>query len=136
MPENEHPVRARYVYAMTLRLMVPAAFSLVALAFLMYVTGVLEPLVPLAEVPDLWKLGAGEVLEKAGLAPGWGWATQWRMADTLCLLCLAVLAAATPVACFAVAVQYARRREWWLAATAAVQALILGLAMSGLVVAH
>lgn len=136
MTEKKKPQRARHVYARVLLLLVPLAFGLTAMAFLLYITGVLTPLVAMAETARLWAMGAGDALTSAGLEPGWDWVTRWYRADMLCLVALALLASATPIACAFASVQYFRRREWALGIIASVQVLILAIAMSGLVVAE
>lgn len=128
--------RARHVYARVLAMVVPVAFSLTVLTFLLYVSGIVEPVVPLKDVQELWTAGAHSALDAAGLEAGFSWMLQWKSADTMCLIALALLASATPVACFAAGIQYLRRREWALGIIALVQMAILGVAMSGLVVAH
>ncbi|MBD3241714.1 MAG: hypothetical protein GF331_14075 [Chitinivibrionales bacterium] len=135
MPQKQ-PERARHVYARVLLVFVPTAFGLTAMAFLLYITGALDPLISMAETARLWALGAGEALDVTGMEPGWDWLTRWYRADMLCLVALALLASATPVACAFASVQYFRRREWALGIIASVQVIILAIAMSGLVVAE
>ena len=69
-----------------------------------------------------------------GLEAGWAWLGKLRHADMLCLLSLALLASATPLACVVALIQYVRRREWLPGVITFLQICVLALAMSGIVV--
>ncbi len=134
MEPSERLPKARHAYARTLELVVPVAFVIALLTFILYVTGILEPLVTLPAAAKAWGMAAHEAHRFLGLEPGWGWLSKLRYADMLCLLSLALLATATPLACAVALIQYIRRREWIPSVIAFLQICVLALAMSGLVV--
>jgi hypothetical protein len=128
--------RARVVYARVLAVCCPVVLALMVLAFALYISGLLPPAVPLADLPGLWTRSAGAALDAVGVQPGWGWLAQWRCGDVLCLAALALLTLGTPIACSAAMVQYLRRREYTLGVIALLQTLVLLAAMSGLIAVH
>jgi hypothetical protein len=135
----EHPPQialARVPYARVLAVCCPVVLALIVIAFVLYMTGLLPSLLPVADLPSLWAQGAGATLDVAGLETGWAWLPHWHRGDILCLASLALLAMGTPLACLAATIQYLRRREYVLSIIAFVQVLILLAAMSGLIVVH
>lgn len=91
-------VYARWLHAGSI-----AAFVFAIVAFLLYVSGVLPPVVPLADLPRLWQLPAAELLRAAHAPGGWDWLPVIWRGDYLnlagiCLFSLISLACAARVA--------------------------------------
>jgi hypothetical protein len=117
------------VYARWLDRMVGAAFLVAALAFALYVSGTLSPYVPLAELPQLWRLPLAEYLARSGAPTGWAWLPLISRGDYLNLGALALFALMTLVCLLRVIPVLPRLQR----AIAVAQVLVLLAAISGLV---
>jgi hypothetical protein len=99
--------------------------------FLLYVLGVVEPWVPLHQLPHLWTLPVDRYLAQTGAPSGWGWLRLLERSDYLSFLAVAVLASVT-LACYArVAGALFARGERLLAGVALAQVAVLLVAASG-----
>ena len=74
-------------------------FVLSLAAFLVYVTGWVEPFVPLERLPELWSLPATRYAELTGAPGGWGWLALAGRADYLNLAAVALFGLVT-LACY------------------------------------
>ena len=117
------------VYARWLDRMVRAAFLIAALAFALYVSGVLAPYVGLAELPQLWRLPLPEYLARSGAPTGWAWLPLIWRGDYLNLGALGLFALMTLI-CLLRVIPLLPRLQ---AAIAVAQVLVLLAAISGLV---
>jgi hypothetical protein len=102
-------------------------------AFLVYVTGVLLPHVPVDELPRVWKLASSELAALAGGHAHWEWALLLHKGDMLSLLGIAVLSGCSALPLLAVTDIYLRRGDRLFAALCLLQVAVLVLAASGLV---
>jgi hypothetical protein len=107
--------------------------GVLVVAFGLYVGGVLDPVVPVEQLPQVWRLPAGELLARTGREPGWGWALMLARGDMLNLLGISILAGCSVVPLGAIAVVYLRRGERTYAALCVLEIAVLVLAASGLV---
>lgn len=120
-------------YAHLLSLGSTGGLALLVIAFLLYVSGTLPPLIDVADLPRVWTLSAREIAEQEGHPAGWQWLALLHHGDIFNLLGIAVLAGCSILPLAAVAALYWRGRERAYAIMAAVQVLVLVLAASGLV---
>jgi hypothetical protein len=56
---------------------------LMAITYLIYVTGIFKPLIPLHEIPNYWGMPVHEYLRLTGAPTGWGWAALLHRGDYL-----------------------------------------------------
>jgi hypothetical protein len=122
--EREHDVYARW-----LDRMVRVAFLVATATFLLYVLGVLQPAVPLDQLPALWRLPLDEYLARSGAPTGWSWLPLITRSDYLNLAAVALFALMTLV-CYLRVILLLPRLPALLAAA---QVLVLLAAISGLV---
>lgn len=99
------------------------AFALVCLA--LYLSGVLPPFVPLAELPRLWTLSAAEMMRAAHAPGGWSWLHYLRYGDYLNVLAIALFALLTLLCTARLVPAFLRRGERGHALLAALQVLVL-----------
>jgi hypothetical protein len=109
-----------------------AGLGALAASFVVYVTGILAPLVPLEELPRLWQQPVSQFVAATGAPTGWGWVARLGTGDYLNLLGVALLASVTALAYARVLSVYLRRGDRWHAALAVAQIAVLLLAASGL----
>ena len=69
------------------------------MGFVLYIFGVLTPLVPLEEMPKYWSLSLTQFLEKTGAPTGWRWTAMLGYGDVIPFLGVTILASVTFV-CF------------------------------------
>ena len=117
------------VYARWLDRLVRVAFLIAAIAFALYVSGLLAPYVGLTELPQLWRLPLPEYLARSGAPTGWAWLPLISRGDYLNLGALALFALMTLI-CLLRVIPLLPRLQ---AAIAVAQVLVLLAAISGLV---
>ena len=71
-------------------------------AFIIYSTGILEPLIPLEKVQSYWILSVHEYLEQSGIQAGWAWFGKLQFGDMLNFLPIAFLSLLTIVCYIAI----------------------------------
>lgn len=106
-------------------------FAMLVVGFVAYVTGMVEAHVPIARLPALWHLPAGEFLAATGIEPGWGWMALAHRGDVMNLLGIAVLAAISIPCLLAVTPIFHARGERSLTAICILEVAVLLLAASG-----
>lgn len=110
-------------------------FGLVLLiaAFILYVTGILAPHVPVDELPRVWKMSSGELAAHAGGHGAWEWVGLFHKGDLLNLLGIAVLSGCSALPLLAVTGSYLRRGDRLFATLCLLQVAVLVLAASGFI---
>ena len=111
--------------------------------FGVYLTGTLEPAVPIAELPRYWTMDVqtylhtvnAEYVHHEHALTGWWWVGAVGSGDFLTFVGIALLASVTPV-CFAgIVPMLLRKRDWIYTAIAVTEVVILTLAASGVLTA-
>jgi hypothetical protein len=121
-------------YARVLGRGVQVGFVLLVVSFVLYLTGILPPLVPVDQLPNYWGLSAAEFSKATGSPTGWAWLAQIGKGDLLNLLGIVVLASVSAVSTLAVLPIFVRRGERAHVAIAVL--LVLVLAVSAANVLH
>ena len=93
-------MREHLIYARWLDIGTRIAFVALALAFLVYVLELLDPLVAPQELVRLWSLPVDRYVVATGAPTGWGWLRLLGKGDYLNFLGIAALATITLV-CYA-----------------------------------
>lgn len=119
-------------YARWLDALTKLAFLVTLATFFLYVSGLAAPRIPVADLPQLWRLPLDEYLARTGAPTGWAWAAELARGESLSQVGLALFACVVLLCNLAVLVPLARRGERLLAALVAAQALALAIAASGL----
>jgi hypothetical protein len=122
------------IHARVLQIAAMGSLGLLALAFLLDLAGIAPGLVPASELPLHWQQSSahwralmaraaagGPAGDAAGWAPGTG--------DLLCLVALLALCLASLPALAVLLVRLLRRRDWPLAAFAALNILVIEVAL-------
>lgn len=105
----------QHVYARWLDIGTRIALVILIVTFLIYVLGLLDPLVPVQELPRLWTLPVDRYVAASGAPTGWGWLGFLGRGDYLNVLGVALLATTTLV-CYARIVPLLPRLQALLAA--------------------
>ena len=109
------------------------AIAIMALTYLLYVAGIVEPYIPLKQVPEYWVLPADAYVHKGNIPTGWGWVSLLGNGDFLNFVGIVILAAMTAV-CFLVTLlpAYLKKKDRIFAAIVVLEAAVLVLAASGI----
>ncbi len=107
-------------------------FTLLIGSFLAYVLALIEPLVPMERLPQLWGLPVDRYIALSGAPTGWGWLSVLHKGDYVTFLGIAALALITLVCYVRLVPALWRRDERLQAALAVAQVLVLLAAASGL----
>lgn len=129
------PTREQIVFAAILRAGTGLSMLALVVGFLLYLGGLVPPLVPIAELPRYWGLSAEHYLAATGLPRGWGWLELVGHGDLLNFLGIAMLAALTIVCYVAVLPAFLRKGDTVYSAIIVLELAVLLLAASGLVAA-
>jgi hypothetical protein len=105
--------------------------ALMLLSFAAYMLGWLQPLVPPAQLPDLWSQPVADYLRQAHAPTGWGWLTMLDRGDIGGLVGVAILAGCSLPGLAAVLPLYLRQRHPVHAALCLAEISIMLLAASG-----
>lgn len=98
-------------YAKVLSAGVQAGFAILVVSFVLYMAGVLAPVVPVDQLPRYWSLSAADFAKATGTPTGWDWIRQIGKGDMLNLLGIVVLASVSAVSTLAVLPIFARRND-------------------------
>ena len=122
------------VYSRILTVSCSVGGFLMAVSFLIYVCGLIEPHVPLSDLPSLWTLPSKELGRITGITAGWEWLSYLPRSDILCFLGLIMIASATGVAYFSMLFMYLWKRNFLYAGIILLELLILTMVAAGLVI--
>ena len=113
-----------------------AGLALLVASFAAYLLGLLPAQVPIESLPEYWTLPASEYMQRAGIAPGWGWiALAWH-GDLLNLAGIALLAGCSIPCLAAVVPAFRARREMAFMWICVAEIVVLLLAASGFISIH
>ncbi len=101
-------------------------------AFIIYSTGILEPLIPLEKVQSYWILSVHEYLEQSGIQAGWAWFGKLQFGDMLNFLPIAFLSLLTIVCYIAILPGLIRKKDTAFVVIAILEIIVLAVAASGI----
>jgi hypothetical protein len=119
-------------YARVLEVGATVGLVALALSFVIYLLGVLPPLVPLEDLPKYWTLSAREFVQASHSPTGWDWLRLIGKGDILSLGAIAFLAGLSALCSLAVLPLFVRRGELAHAIIIVLQIAVLVLAASNL----
>jgi len=102
------------------------------ITFIIYLTGILTPYIPVKELPQYWSLSVHEYLEATGIQAGWSWLHQLNRGDFLNFVGIAFLSGVTIVCYLRILPILFRKKDTAFAVIAILEVLVLVLAASGL----
>ena len=120
------------IYARWLDWGTRVSLGVLTAAFLAYVLGLLEPWVPLAELPRLWGLPVEHYLAATSAPQGWGWLHLAGKGDFANFLGIALLALVTAMCYLRVLPELLATGKRLYALLALAQVLVLLAAAAGL----
>jgi hypothetical protein len=129
---SEQQLYARIVYHMN-----HLGLFVLVVGFVLYLTGILAPHVPLEDLPKYWSLPLDQYLEKTGAPTGWQWISELGYGDAAPLLGVALLASITIVCYFVLFFKFLKRGIRPLVAITVIELFLMLLSASNLIqIAH
>lgn len=131
MTTNKNVKEEQVAYAKLLDWGMKIGLLLLIITFIIYITGILSPQIPISDLPKYWKLKAHEYLSSAGLHPGWAWIKMVTKGDFLNFVPVAFLGAVTILCYIRVLPIFLKKKDIAYFIFALAECLILLLAASG-----
>ena len=129
---DDQDQRLQDIYARWLDRISKAAFAATLAALLVYLSGAVQPFIPLTELPALWGLPVARYLELTGSPTGWSWVHLLDKSDYLSLVTVASFASVSIVCYLRALPVLVSHRDRMYALIATAQVAVLLLAASGL----
>lgn len=101
--------------------------------FALYVSGVMEPHIPLEKLSGHWTKSVHEYLSDAGIEPGWAWVKMLGHGDFINFLGITILAGTTVFCYLAIVPMLVAKRDFVYVILAALEVLVLVFAASGII---
>ena len=105
---------------------------LLLVTFMIYIFGIMKPYIPLDKISDYWSLGVHDYLKTTEIETGWRWLGMLMYADFLNFVPVAVLAGVTIICFLSIFPMLLKGRDHVYAILAILEAIVLGLAASGI----
>lgn len=118
-------------YAALLDIGMKIGLGAMVLCFLLYVSGLVQPHVPLHDLPRYWSMSVHDYVEATKVPTGWGWVHLIGSGDYLNILPVAFLSMITIVCYLRILPMLAAKRERIFSAIVVAEIVVLSLAVSG-----
>lgn len=105
---------------------------LMAITYVIYITGLLDPYVPVQEITGYWSGPSSQYVHHARVPVGWGWVSLLGRGDFLNFIGIALLAGMTLVCFLTLIPAYLRKKDWAFLLITVIEILVLCLAASGI----
>ena len=131
----DHKLRAteeQLAYAKLLDSGMKVGLLSLIIMFIIYITGIFTPHIPVNELPKYWGLSVHKYLESTGIHPGWAWLGMLNKGDFLNFTGIAFLAGLTVFCYMRIIPILFRKKDTVYGALAILEVLVLLLAASGL----
>ena len=102
------------------------------LSFAAYLLGLLQPHVPLDQLPTLWNLPVSTYLQRTNTPTGWGWLALANKGDMVNHIGISLLMGCSVPALLGLIPLYLKRRDYAYVGICALIVLVLVLAASGI----
>jgi uncharacterized membrane protein len=119
-------------YGNILRTGVRAGFIILLVSFIIYLTGILTPQVPVNDLPKYWGMPAKDYIAKTGVHAGWHWLQMIGKGDFINFAGVAILAGVTIPCCIIIIPAFFRKKDTIYGLLAIMEVIILTLAASGI----
>jgi len=102
------------------------------LIFILYVSGILEALIPLEKVQEYWVMSVHEYLKQSGIQTGWAWLGKLNFGDMLSLLPIAFLSLLTVICYLVMLPELICKKDTAYIVIAILEIIVLLFAASGI----
>lgn len=109
--QNKYASEEQLRFAKVMSTGVKLGFVMLVVSFALYMSGVLQPLVPVDQISRYWGLSAAEYAKATGTPTGWAWVKDIAKGDMLNYVGIVVLASASIASSLAILPLFARQGE-------------------------
>jgi hypothetical protein len=102
------------------------------ITFIVYLSGILTPYIPVNDLPRYWGMSVHNYLEATGIHPGWTWVGMLGKGDFLNFVGIAFLAGVTILCYLRIIPILFRKKDTVYGILAILEVLVLVLAASGI----
>jgi len=132
MDKKTHATEEQLAYAKLLDIGMKVGLVMLVITFVIYLTGVLTPHIPVNDLPKYWGLPVYQYLELTGIHTGWSWLAMLNKGDFLNFIGIAFLAGVTILCYIRVIPIFFRKKDSIYGVIAIIEVLVLVLAASGI----
>jgi hypothetical protein len=118
-------------YAKLLDLGMKAGLLSLVVTFVIYLSGILTPHIPVNDLPKFWGMSVHKYLEATGIHPGWSWLGMLGKGDFLNFTGITFLAGVTMLCYVRIIPILFRKKDKVYGVIAILEVLVLALAASG-----
>jgi len=119
-------------YAKLLDLGMKIGFIALVVTFIIYLTGILTPHIPVNDLPKYWSMPVKDYLKAAEIHAGWSWLGMLGKGDFLNFTGIAFLSAVTIFCYMRIIPILFRKKDTVYGVLAIIEVLVLALAASGI----
>ena len=123
---------AQILYANILNAGMLIGFISLITIFILYISGILSPLIPPEKVESYWTLPLHDYLEKSGMEVGWAWFGKLQYGDMLNFVPIAFLSLLTIICYISLIPGLIRKKDTTYTVIAIVEIIVLLVAASGI----
>ncbi len=132
MGKEVRATEEQITYAGILDLGMKAGLLALIVTFIIYISGVFAPHVPVNDLPKYWAMPVKAYLEATHVHPGWSWLGMLGKGDFLNFIGIAFLAGVTVLCYLRIIPILFRKKDSVYAVIAIIEVLVLVLAASGI----
>ena len=129
---KEYATEEQRLYARILDKGMKIGLAILVVTFSLYMFGIMEPHVPVNDLPSYWSMSVHDYLQATGLGTGWSWVANIGKSDLLNFVGIAFLAGVTIICYFAIVPSLMRKKDTPYVVLALVEVAVLVLAASGI----
>jgi len=129
---KEYTTEEQLLYARILDKGMKIGLAILVVTFGLYMSGVLQPHVPVNDLPKYWSMSVHDYLQATELGTGWSWLGSLGKGDLLNFVGIAFLAGVTIICYLAIVPSLLRKKDTPYVVLALLEVAILVLAASGI----
>ena len=130
--ETQRRTEEQLTYAKILNIFRIIGLWMLVLTFIVYVFGIIPPMIALEEVSQYWGLSVNDYLARTDIQTGWAWLRMIKYGDIINFLPIAFLSFITIICYLVIMPIFFKKKDKVYTWIALIQILVLVLAASGI----
>jgi hypothetical protein len=127
------PTSEQVLYARVLERGMYVGLVCLFVTFALYVSGIMEPHIPVEDLSEHWQKSKDEYIADAGIERGWGWVKMLGHGDFVNFIGIAILAGTSIVCYVGIIPLLLKRQDYVYAVLALLEVVVLVVAASGVI---
>lgn len=129
---SSQATKEQVLYATILNIGMLIGLGALVAAFVVYGTGILQPLIPLEKVQTYWVMSVRDYLHSSGIEAGWTWLGNLSYGDMLTFLPIAFLSLLTIICYLSIIPILVSKKDTAYVIIALIEVAVLAFAASGI----